>query len=344
MYHSSWSNIMAEFNHLAELSFNHVIAKAVCLAAEIKLNFYLSAEAVDIVFLARELKFNQDAFKSFLRVLSAHDVVKLSDDEKTVTATEVTGFLDRLLSPHILKSSKVFDNLSNSLQKNTESWSITYDKRFYPYLLDHPNELKQFEDWCSLSAKDWLTPIFELYDFGMHKSIIDIAGGNGQFIRTCLNKYPHLAGTLFEQESVIKEVVKNKNDLLSQINFVSGDFFKAETIPGDGECYTLCRTLLNWSNSDAKIILNNCYQAIPKGSKLLIIDFVLPHSTHPHYKRAVMGSLNLLLLINSMNRSKQEWLDLVNATPFKFNNFYITDDSCSPEPFMPLGIIELIRE
>ena len=156
--------------------------------------------------------------------------------------------------------------------------------------------------------------------FPKSKIVVDIGGGSGAFIQRVLDLNPEIDGVLFDQESTINNIdplyfLEYKN----RINLVSGDFFNDKTIPSNGDIYIICRTLLNWSNKDAITIINNCASRMPKHSKIIIIDFIIPDITHSKYQRAVLNDISLYTIMDSGIRTKNEWLSKWGLDNFRIN-------------------------
>ncbi|OGT30188.1 MAG: hypothetical protein A3E87_00415 [Gammaproteobacteria bacterium RIFCSPHIGHO2_12_FULL_35_23] len=326
-------------NKVYSLGLGFVTSKVLFLAAKLNLDHYLSDKPVSIVSLAEKLNFDQEAFKRFLRILDAYELIKM--DEKFVSKTVYTNQLQDLKTPHLTKNYRAFDQLEYTLQTHKPCWDKEYGQAFYPSL--GKEELTQFADWCRKSGDDWLLGVFALYDFSKFKKLVDVGGGQGHFLAEVLSRNTHQEGILLDQPEVVagaKEVLAHKN-CLNRVSIIGGDFFKQ--VPDTGDCYLLCRVLLNWNDEKAVSILNSCYHSMSDKTKLLVIDFILPDKSHPHYLRTALSDLNLLGLIDSKNRNKTEWRYLVEQSRLKLNKIIISDSSLQPEPFAPIVILECTK-
>src|SRR5690349_12312813 len=149
-------------NNILELSQSYIISKLVMLAAEWKLDELLADGAKSVAQLSQALHCHPAAMRRYLRLLAAYNVVVLSKDQY-VQATELTPYLNRLLSPHILDSYRVFEEVAYSLKTNEPAWSQTFKKAFYPFLVENPKKFEMFELWCSRTSEDWLPVVLPLY-------------------------------------------------------------------------------------------------------------------------------------------------------------------------------------
>lgn len=325
-------------NLVYSLALSHITSKVVTLAAHYGLDNHIAHEGVPIITLAEKFNFNPEAFKRFVRILEAHELVRLEND--SVYATELTPQLADARTPHLRLSCKAFDELEYSLQTNLPGWNKVFGSAFFPSL--SVEERHEFVDWCQHSGEIWMQGLFSVIDFSSYKTVVDIAGGNGFFLAEILKRHPHQHGILFDQKIVIDaaSATMREKGCLDRTTLVVGDFFKQ--VPTDGDVYMICRTLLNWNDDDAIKILNTCAACKPRHAKLLIIDFMLPEKDHPHYLRTAENNLNLLVIINSSHRTQQEWESLVNKSQLKLQKTIISDDNMQPEPFAPMIILECV--
>lgn len=329
-------------NRLYLLSLSHIISKAVTLAAKIRLDQYLSIEPVDITVIAKQFNFDPQAMYRFLRLLDIYEIVKLSDN-KQVTAGKLLPYLDRILSPHILDSYQFIENLDSTLQNNQACYANTFGLDFYPHLLKNPEKLEQFKIWCTKSAHDWLSYVDTLYDFTKFNTIVDVGGGEGNFLAKLLAKNPTQQGILFDQPNVIKQAITifNQYQIGARVKAIGGDFF--QSVPAGGDAYIICRTLLNWDDTDAVKIINKCHEVMTSDSTLLVIDFVVPQKGHPQYEFGIINDLNLMACVNSTNRTEQEWRNLIEKSAFTLKQIYTSPPNMTPKPVLPIIILEMIK-
>lgn len=326
-------------NAVYSLAYSHIISKALSIATKYELDKHVPKEGVVVKKLAELLSFNIAAFERFLRLLDAYGVVLLDGDK--VYATELTAQLVDIRSPHMLKSYEAFEEFEHTLKANESGWDKVFGQAFYPSLSGA--ELSQFAKWCQHSGDVWLEGLLSFYDFSGYQKIVDVGGGNGHFLAEILKRNPEQCGVLFDRPEVVSqaEEVFVKAGCLERIELVGGDFF--ESVPENGELYTICRALLNWSDDKAIEILNTCARSMPKSARLLIIDFVLPDKTHPHYLRSVCNDVNLMTIIDSSQRSEAQWKSIIAKSDLEFNQLVMSKADMQPEPFAPIGIFECQR-
>jgi O-methyltransferase domain len=317
----------------------HIISKCAILAAEHQLNEILSDQPMSIAEMAKKLNFTIEGTTKLIRVLDALGLVILKRD--LITASELTPHLDYFLGIHIADGYGAIEQLEATLKGEGSAWQAHYGKTFYQYLDSNSEKSQAFTDWCEKTANTWLAAILPLYDFRPYNTIIDMAGGNGKLLSMILADNPNARGILFELPSVIEQTKKlwAESEISKRLSYYPGDFFVSA--PTEGELYIISRALLNWNDADAIRIINQCYDHMPQGSKLLVIDFFLPEKSHTAYFDFALSDLNLHGIWLSSNRTKQEWIDLLKNTHFHSHFIYSsTEGSLSS---LPICLLEATK-
>ena len=93
-------------------------------------------------------------------------------------------------------------------------------------------------------------PLLGVYDFSSINTLVDIGGGDGGHLIEILKEYPDMKGILFEQPETAQraEGYIRKAGLSGRCESASGDFFKPETIPGNGDAYMMRNIMHCWAD------------------------------------------------------------------------------------------------
>ena len=91
-----------------------------------------------------------------------------------------------------------------------------------------------------------------------------------------VTRYPQCRGVLFDCPRVVADApaLLRAKGVESRVRIEHGDFFKS--VPEGGDAYILSHIIHDWSEEQCLTILSNCRKAMRPGSKLLIVEFVLP--------------------------------------------------------------------
>jgi hypothetical protein len=80
---------------------------------------------------------------------------------------------------------------------------------------------------------------------------------------------------------------------------------------------------------------------MPKDSKLLIIDFFLSEKNHASYFGFALSDINLHATMLGSNRTKQEWMDLLQKTQFQSNFVYSSNEENGST--LPICLVEATK-
>ena len=83
----------------------------------------------------------------------------------------------------------------------------------------------------------------------------------------------------------------------NRVKIDAGDFF--ERFPAGGDAYLLSHIIHDWSEAQCLTILAKCRGAMSPGSRLLIIEMVLPSGDAPH-----LGKMLDLVMLDDTNPAR----------------------------------------
>ena len=129
--------------------------------------------------------------------------------------------------------------------------------------------------WAERTAQ--MAPaIARLHLFKEAKTVTDIGGADGQMLIDILEAHPHLHGTVFDLAYArpIFEANRVGRACANRLGFHQGSFFGP--IPSGSDLYMMKWIIHDWDDAKAVRILKNCRDAMGPGTRLLIIDRVVP--------------------------------------------------------------------
>jgi len=103
---------------------------------------------------------------------------------------------------------------------------------------------------------------------------------------------------LFDLPKVIEKVK------LPNVQTIGGNFF--ENIPQVAEAIILSRVLHDWNDEKASLILKNCFEALPKGGTLYVIENCVDKINID----LSLLSLNMAVMCESYERKSTEYINL----------------------------------
>lgn len=120
-------------------------------------------------------------------------------------------------------------------------------------------------------------------DFGPFHRLLDVGGGTGIHLRTVLERYPHLEGTLFELPTVAAQARDRLSELLQdgRASVVEGDLFE-DPLPAGHDVVLVSHVLHLFTPQPNRDLLRRVRNCVEPGATLLLVDFwTNPDHTSP---------------------------------------------------------------
>jgi hypothetical protein len=146
-------------------------------------------------------------------------------------------------------------------------------------------------------------------------TIIDIGGATGNLLTTILGKHASPRGILYDLPHVVRDApaLIRARGLADRVTIEAGSFF--ERVPSGGDAYLLSHIIHDWTEDQCLTILGHCRRAMKPGSRLLIIEMVLPAGNTPHPGKM----LDMMMLVGpgGQERTEQEYSALLHKAGFR---------------------------
>jgi demethylspheroidene O-methyltransferase len=111
--------------------------------------------------------------------------------------------------------------------------------------------------------------ILDSYPLKDYASLIDVAGGTGQFARVVKQRYPELSTTVLDLPEVVSEAKAMSTP--HDIRFFATDMFHSP-LPENSELFSLIRVLHDHDDEPVKQLLSRLHAALRPGGHLLIAE------------------------------------------------------------------------
>ena len=115
--------------------------------------------------------------------------------------------------------------------------------------------------------------VLAAYRFDAHQALLDVGGGEGEFIAAVGARYPELQLMLFDLPPVATRAQDRLNErgLGARSRTASGDFFN-DPLPQGADIATLVRVMHDHDDARISALLRNIAAALPVGGTLLVAE------------------------------------------------------------------------
>lgn len=220
-----------------------------------------------------------------------------------------------------------FGNLTHSIKTGEVAFDDVYGMPIWQYYKGKPDEGKVFMEAMAGVSGAVLKGIIDTYDFTPYKTIVDIGGGNGALMFTLLYSSPLSHGIIFDEPYVVETTRQQiPDDLKDRCTVEGGSFF--EKIPAGADLYVTKWVVHDWNDTEAVQLFKTCYDAMKIGSKLLIIDAVIPDELNAPHAGKILD-IDVMVLTTGQERTLSETKDLLAKAGLTFRRVIPTSTEIS---------------
>ncbi|XP_027364679.1 isoliquiritigenin 2'-O-methyltransferase-like [Abrus precatorius] len=246
-------------------------------------------------------------------------------DEKRGCAGAITKFLN------YPAMSQLWPNLKDAiLDSENDLFQKVHGMPLFKYTEKDPKLNNAFIGAMVNTSTIETNRILEVYKgYEGVSTLVDVGGNTGKNLQLIVAKYPTIKGINFDLPQVIE-----KAPAYPGIENVGGDMFKH--VP-QGDAIILKGVLHNWSHEQCLTVLRNCYNALPQGGKVIVIEFLPSEVSESNESKLIFTLDNIMYITNGgKERSNKEYESLCKLSGF--SRFQV---AC--RAFFTLGIIEFYK-
>jgi O-methyltransferase domain len=207
----------------------------------------------------------------------------------------------------------------------------------WTYRAQNPEEQAVFNSAVTGNSRSEAQAILEAYDFSQFGCVVDVGGGQGLLLKEILLACPAARGVLFDQSHVVASAdqVLALAGLAQRCKIVAGSFF--ESVPENGDVYVMKAIIHDWDDSASIEILRTCRRAMLPTATLVLIERVVgPPNESPEGK---FSDLNMMVQYGAMERTRQEFQDLLKSSGFEMTEVVPTRSPLSIVVGQPVSTV-----
>ena len=286
--------------------------------------------------LAKQTNTNPDALGRLIRSLAPHGVFSIDNGRVGLTELGATLSADH---PRSLRSIAIgaknlhylpFSELDHTLRTGEPAAVEYFGVPYFAWLNAEPARTALFNDAMVTFVATLRRGMLESYELPAGDVLADIGGGDGNLLVSLLAApgNEHRRGIVLDLPATIDAArpVVAAAGMNDRIDLLAGDFF--DTVPA-ADIYLLGWVLHDWSDADARRILTSIAAAAYPGTRLLILESVMPDGSEPHPSKAM--DIVMLAVLGGRERTEGEYRELLGSAGFSLDRVVPT-----PSPFAVL--------
>jgi hypothetical protein len=205
--------------------------------------------------------------------------------------------------------------LLDGLRTGKTAFDAQFGCPYWQWLQRNPGISEVFNETTRAMGITIAPAVAAAYDWGRFPVIADIGGGIGGQLTTILNAHSSCRGILFDRADVISKAPPH-----DRVERIGGDFFKS--VPAGADAYILRWVIHDWNDPDAIAILKNVRQPMKAGSRVMLIEELVPDPPKP-----TMGMWldpHMLIMAGGRERTAAEYRELYANAGLALENIVST--------------------
>lgn len=226
---------------------------------------------------------------------------------------------------------QAWGELLHSVRTGSDAFHHLFGQSPWQHRADNPASAQAFDAGMSSFLQAHHAAVIAAYPFARFQRIVDLAGGDGQFMVAVLQSCPELQGAVFELPHVANKATQRLAEagLQDRGHALAGSLF--ETLPTGADAYVLSRVIHDWADADALRILRNAHVAAAPTSTLLLVERVLAETCEATAAQQAIATsdLNMLVMTGGRERSVAQYRQLLGEAGWWLTRVIDTDTALS---------------
>jgi hypothetical protein len=297
---------------LARLMDGYLVTQMLAVAARLGVADVLADGPRTSAEIADAVGADPRALHRVLRNLAVEEVLDELDDGRFALAPMGEGLREGVpgsLRGSVIARGELYYGAAGSLLPGVRGegapYELAYGAPFFEHLGRNPELEAVFQGSMAGRSGQEAADVVAAYDFSGIERLVDVGGGGGILLAEILRATPGLTGVLFDRPAVVADVPP-----MDRCEIVGGDFF--ESVPEGADCYVLSRVIHDWDDVDSVRILARVREAMGPGSRMLLVEALLPEHARDR-PLAVRMDVNMFMLFpEARERTEAEYRRLLS--------------------------------
>jgi orsellinic acid C2-O-methyltransferase len=306
-------------------------ARLVNVAAELEVADHFGDEPRDVAFLAAATKTHAPSLARLLRALTAIGVPHESDGRRySLTPLGATLRSD---APGSMRAwallafsddqGRAWDGLAHAVRTGEHAFRHIFGTDMWSRLAARPEAARLFDDAMQSLTQGAYGQLTRHYPFEQFAWIVDVGGGNGSLLLPMLERHPAMRATIFDLPHVADAARAQiaAVGLSDRCETVGGDAFVA--VPAGADAYVMKGVIHDWEDREAIAILRTCRAAMSDGSRLLVIERILPEQIDlddAPTRAKFIADINMFVNPGGRERTEAEFRELLGQADLRLTH------------------------
>jgi O-methyltransferase/methyltransferase family protein len=233
---------------------------------------------------------------------------------------------------------RAWGELIHGVRTGASAFDRAFGAGVWEYRARHPEYGALFDSAMATLAGAHLDAVLAAYPFSAFRHVVDLGGGIGAFLIALLSAHPGMQGVLFDLPHVAEAASEQiaSAGLAQRCKVQSGDLFAG--LPPGADAYVLSRVIHDWDDAQAGVILGNCRRAMPQGSKVLLLERVLPGAAarSEAARSLLISDLTMMVMNGGRERTQDQYRALLAASGLRLSRIVPTATEISVLEAEPL--------
>jgi hypothetical protein len=214
-------------------------------------------------------------------------------------------------------TTRAYENFTHCLRTGGDGVTKAFGKNAFDLLAERPDQAETFQRAMTDISADAADAVLAAFDFTGIKRLADVGGGHDLLLSSILQRYPHMAGVLFDRPEIVAGVPEGRFDgCEDRISIEGGSFF--DQVPAGCDAYIMKHIIHDWSDEHCRTLLSLMRDALPVDGRVLLCEMVV--SDDPAPSPAKMLDIEMLVMtVGGKERTADEFRDLFASAGLRLN-------------------------
>jgi O-methyltransferase domain len=312
----------AETEELTRMLMAVALSRALCSVAELGIADHIETGSPQPVSaLAAATGTHEPSLYRILRFLASYGVFQETGDGR-FDHTRLSAVLRGDAAGSFQAAARMFhrifpgwDGIHHSLQTGEPGFDKAFGQPIFQYAAVHPDLGPILDAGMSSVHGHETSAMLDAFDFSGIRVLADVGGGNGSLLAATLQRYPAMAGILYDLGHVVGRARANieRAGVADRCTILEGNFF--ETVPPGADAYLFRHIIHDWTDEQSIGILGRCRDVLPADGRLFIVEAVVPEGNVRSLAKDY--DMTMLTFPGGLERTAREYESLLDRAGFR---------------------------